>query len=220
MSLDAFFFGSGGKNNVIENYLGGLPFSINAPIETGDKNSIFGFQEKFYKTDEDKAKDILLQGGKGSANFTQEESNAIRAIGPEINEAYAQGFLSDVSKMIEGATGRTVAIRSDDPPPIRMTKKGGGFTYRDPDPASFNTMYNTYVVPTSSSGFLEKEEEKEEEVEYDFVPLLEREYGTSTRPGYIDSVPVERYIASSPSDLSGFTPSISAALTNLNGVAG
>ena len=206
MSLDAFFFGSGGKDDVIENYLGGLPFSINAPIETGNKDSIFKFQEKFYKTNEDKAKDILLQGGKGSANFTQEESDAIRAIGPEINEAYAQGFLSDVSKMIQGATGRTVAIRSDDPPPIRMTKKGGGFTYRDPDPASFNTMYNTYVVPTSSSGFLEKEEEKEEEVKYDFVPLIEKEYSTST--------------SHSPSDLSGFTPSISAALANLNGVAG
>ena len=208
MSLDALwgnpataFFRP--DDDVLSNYLGALPFSINAPINTS-------FYD-FYKTDEDKAEDILLQGGEGSANFTQEESNAIRNIGSEINEAYAQGFLSDVSQMIQDATGRTVAIRSDAPPPIRMTKKGGGFTYKDPHPDSFNTIYNTYIVPTSSPGFLEKdeEEEKEEEseiVKYDFVPLIEKEYSTST--------------SHSPSDLSGFTPSISAALANLNGVAG
>ena len=205
MSLDALwgnpataFFKP--DDDVLSNYLGALPFSINAPIN----KSFYDFDI----TDEDKAEDIVLQGGEGSANFTAEESAAIRAIGSEINEAYAQGFLSDVTKMIEGATGRTVAIRSDDPPPIRMTKKGGGFTYKDPHPDSFNTIYNTYIVPTSSSGFLEKdeEEEKEEESEYDFVPLLEKEYSTAT--------------SHSPSDLSGFTPSISAALANLNGVAG
>ena len=204
MSLDALwgnpataFFKP--DDDVIENYLGALPFSINAPLNTS-------FYD-FYKTDEDKAEDILLQGGEGSANFTQEESKAIRNIGPEINEAYAQGFLRDVTDMIEGATGRTVAIRSDDPPPIRTTVKGGGFKYKDPHPDSFNTIYNTYIVPTSSPGFLEKdEEEKEEESEYAFVPLLEKEYSTST--------------SHSPSDLSGFTPSISAALANLNGVVG
>ena len=57
--------------------------------------------------------------------------------------------------------------------------------------------------------WLTQKEEKEEEseiVKYDFVPLLEKEYSTST--------------SHSPSDLSGFTPSISAALANLNGVAG
>ena len=104
MSFDPIFFNSG-YENVLNNYLGDLPFSINAPI---DKN----FYD-FNITDEDKAEDIVLQGGEGSANFTAEESAAIRAIGSEINEAYAQGFLSDVTKMIEGATGRTVAIRSD-----------------------------------------------------------------------------------------------------------
>jgi len=198
MSFDPIFYGFGNEN-ILNNYLGDLPFSINAPIN----KSFYDFNI----TDEDKAEDIVLQGGEGSANFTTEESAAIRAIGSEINEAYAQGFLSDVTKMIEGATGRTVAIRSDDPPPIRTTVKGGGFKYKDPHPDSFNTMYNTYIVPTSSPGFLEKdEEEKEEESEYAFVPLLEKEYSTST--------------SHSPSDLSGFTPSISAALANLNGVAG
>jgi len=199
MSFDPIFFGSGNEN-ILNNYLGDLPFSINAPIN----KSFYDFDI----TDEDKAEDIVLQGGEGSANFTAEESAAIRAIGSEINEAYAQGFLRDVTDMIEGATGRTVEIRSDDPPPIRTTVKGGGFKYKEPDPDSFNTIYNTYIVPTSSSGFLEKDEgeEKEEESEYDFVPLLEKEYSTAT--------------SHSPSDLSGFTPSISAALANLNGVAG
>ena len=205
MSFDPIFFGSGNEN-ILNNYLGDLPFSINAPI---DKNFYaFSITDDWDRVDEDKAEDIVLQGGEGSANFTAEESAAIRAIGSEINEAYAQGFLRDVTDMIEGATGRTVAIRSDDPPPIRTTVKGGGFKYKAPDPDSFNTIYNTYIVPTSSSGFLEKDEgeEKEEESEYDFVPLLEKEYSTST--------------SHSPSDLSGFTPSISAALANLNGVAG
>jgi len=309
MSLDALFFRPGNKNNVIGNYFSNLPYSINAPIETG--GGVFGFHKDFYKTDED------------SANFTGEETKAIRDIGSEINEAYAQGFLSDVSEMLQDTTGRTVEIRSDDPPPIRMATQGVGFTYGDPNPTSFNTLYNNYIVPTSPSGedysvFFEKDEheydlldeeeekeekdeemvykagsmdkqqlmdefglndqglassntdsstgvksnpllgtgyltdddtqrllnnedlknafiemkggqgetnswetvndvdtvldwltqkgEKEEESEYDFVPLLEKEYSTST--------------SHSPSDLSGFTPSISAALANLNGVAG
>ena len=323
MSLDALFFRPGNKNNVIGNYFSALPYSINAPIETG--GGVFGFHKDFYKTDED------------SANFTGEETRAIRNIGSEINEAYAQGFLKDVSEMLQDATGRTVEIRSDDPPPIRMATQGVGFTYGDPNPTSFNTIYNNYVVPTSPFGedysvFFEKDEheydlldeeeekeekdeemvykagsmdkqqlmdefglndqglassntdsstgvksnpllgtgyltdddtqrllnnedlknafiemkggqtaaesnespwgslggethswetvndvdtvldwltqteEKEEESEYDFVPLIEKEYSTST--------------SHSPSDLSGFTPSISAALANLNGVAG
>ena len=56
--LEANFFGKGNEN-ILNNYLGDLPFSINAPINTS-------FYD-FYKTDEDKAEDIVLQGGEGGA---------------------------------------------------------------------------------------------------------------------------------------------------------